>query len=474
MRRRQEKDSLGELSINDNLYYGIQTERARLNFPVSGRTVEVFPKMIWAITAVKKAAALANKEIGALEDEISIAICSAADEIMNGQFKEQFPIDIYHGGGGTSFNMNVNEVIANRANEILTGYKGYNKVHPNSHVNMGQSTNDVIPSALHIACYFCLQDLLPSLVRLSETLESKMNEFQHVVKLARTCLQDAVPITLGQQFSGYAHFVKRQIIELENLKSDCLLLTIGATAVGTQLGTSPGYLEKVYQHLSSIMGVTVQKTENFFDGLQNADVYVKISSVLKGIATGMSKIASDLRILSSGPRAGLGEMVLPAVQPGSSIMPGKVNPVIPEMVMQICFQIYGNDLAVTMAADRGELDLNVWEMLIMKNLIESCELLTNGIDLFNNKCIVGLQANIDVCKKQADSSLSISMVLESIVGYETANKLAQEAFENNMTIKEIAIFKKILSQEEAEVLLDPLTLTDSLKSSRLLESFKIS
>lgn len=471
MKMRQEKDALGTLELGD-VYYGIQTERARHNFSISDQTMENYPKLIWAVAAIKKAAALANLDIGALDKDSATAICIAADEIMRGHMESQFPINVYHGGGGTSLNMNVNEVLANRANEILTGRKGYDQVHPNTHVNMAQSTNDVIPSAIKIASFFYLKELLDSLDVIKKALSIKKEEFKEIVKIGRTCLQDAVPITLGQQFSGYHSFIERQIKEIEDVQSACLSVVIGATAVGTGIGAFPGYTEKVYSYLSQITEIPVVKEENFFDGLQNGDGYLKISSSLKCLATGLSKLASDLRLLSSGPRAGLAEITLPAVQPGSSIMPGKINPVIPEMVIQVCFEVYGNDQTITMAVDRGELELNVWEPIILKNLFESCTLLSNTINIFTEKCIEGIEANKEICKQQADASLSLSTVLASLFGYEIASDVAKEAYKRELTIKEITVEKGLLTKEEANTLLDPMTLTSLEVSSRVLSEFK--
>lgn len=381
---RTEKDMLGVMELEDSVYYGIQTARSIQNFAVSGRTISEYHYLLKCMAYIKKAAAMSNYDAGALEFERKVAICQAADEIISGEMKDQFKVDIYNAGGGISINMNINEVIANRANELITGHKGYDYINPNQHVNMSQSTNDVLPSAMKMACYFYLEDLLKNLILLEESLYKKSVEFANVVKIARTCLQDAVPITVGQQFSGYYSFIQRQIIEFKNLRNDCLKIVIGATAVGTGIGTTPGYTENMYKYLYELSGLPVVKAENFFDGLQNADIYVKISSVLKGLSTGLSKLASDLRLLSSGPRAGLSEMNLPAVQPGSSIMPGKVNPCIPEMIMQVCFDVYGNDNAITIAVDRGELDLNVWEPIIMKNIFDSFFILTNSNQFHNS------------------------------------------------------------------------------------------
>ncbi|MGG0287695.1 aspartate ammonia-lyase [Peribacillus butanolivorans] len=467
---RVEKDLIGEMEIDEDVYYGIQTVRACQNFSISGRTIELYPHLIRSMAYIKKAAAMSNQSVGVLDQEKKDVICQAVDEIVNGEMKNQFPVDIYQAGGGISINMNVNEVIANRANELLTGHKGYNCIHPNEHVNMSQSTNDVLPSAMKMACYFYIDDLLISLNKIECSLANKTEEFSGVVKIARTCLQDAVPITLGQQFSGYHSFIKRQIEEMKKLQKNCLSIVIGATAVGTGIGAAPGYTKKIYEYLPEVSHLAVIKVDNFFDGLQNADIYLKISSCLKGLSSGLSKMASDLRLLSSGPRAGFAEINLPAVQPGSSIMPGKINPCIPEMMMQVCFDVYGNDQAITFAVDRGELDLNIWEPIILKNIFDSFSILTNCITLFTEKCLNGIKANKTVCLKNAENSLSLSVVISSIFGYQVANNIASEAYEKNLTVKEVAVEKGLLNEAEAAELLNPENLTDAVKMHHLLNS----
>ncbi|PKF88591.1 aspartate ammonia-lyase [Bacillus sp. BA3] len=467
---RVEKDLIGVLEIDEDVYYGIQTARACQNFSISGLTIELYPHLIKSMAYIKKAAALSNHSVGALDPEKKDVICQAIDEIVNGEMVNQFPVDIYHAGGGISINMNVNEVIANRANELLTGYKGYDCIHPNEHVNMSQSTNDVLASAMKMACFFYIDDLLISLNKIERTLANKTDEFSGVVKIARTCLQDAVPITLGQQFSGYHSFIKRQIIEMKKRQKDCLSIVIGATAVGTGIGVAPGYTEKMYEYLPEISQVAVIKMDNFFDGLQNADIYIKISSCLKGLSSGLSKMASDLRLLSSGPRAGFAEIILPAVQPGSSIMPGKINPCIPEMMMQVCFDVYGNDQAITFAVDRGELDLNIWEPIILKNIFDSFSILTKCITLFTEKCLNGIEANKMVCLNNAESSLSLSVVISSLFGYQAANEVALAAYERKLTVREVAVEKGFLSEAEAAELLNPANLIDSVKMQHLLNS----
>lgn len=465
---RIEHDCLGELQIPEKVYYGIQTQRAKNNFDVSGHTFEEYPVFIRSIAAIKKAAAMANRDIGMLNSEVTGAICQAADEILDGSFIGEFPIDVFQGGGGTSTNMNVNEVIANRANEILTGNKGYDTVHPNSHVNMGQSTNDVIPSAMTLSCYLYVKELIASLEHLEKCLKKKEEEFKSVVKVSRTCIQDAVPITLGQEFSGYRSFILRHIALAKESAEECTILTLGATASGTSLGAFPGYINKVYENLGTVTGVPVRKNENFFDGMQNGDAYVRISGVLKSLATGLGKMARDFRIMSSGPRAGFKEIELPPVQPGSSIMPGKINPVMPELINQICYQVCGNDFAITMAAEGGELDLNVWEPVIIKCISESFRLLTNGSRLFADLCVAGIKPNTSVCQSYAESSIAISTVISALFGYEAGTKIAQEAFATGESVKEVSIKNGLLTREEADILMDPLMLTDYEQSSKVI------
>lgn len=468
MEFRTEHDLIGELEVPVDAYYGIQTERARRHFDVSGQTIGDYPGFIRAIAAIKKAAALANMEVGALAADVAEAICAAADEVMLGRLQSHFPMDIFQGGGGTSANMNVNEVIANRANEILTGHKGYERVHPNTHVNMGQSTNDVIPAAMHICFIGYLDDLSESLRYLETVLIQKTEEFSSIVTVSRTCVQDAVPITLGQKFSGYRSFVSRHVALVEEVAKSCATLPLGATAVGTGLGTFPGYMDRVYPHLAAITGIPVVMDENFFDALPNGDAYLKVSSVLKSVATGLGKMARDLRLLSSGPRAGFREIELPAVQPGSSIMPGKINPVIPELMNQITYQVCGNDFAVTMAVEGGELDLNVWEPVIVKCVAESSRLLVHGIRQLTDHCVAGIVANEAVCRTYAESALAISTVVSAVLGYEQGTKVATFAHRKGLSVKEAVVALGIMSPEEAEKIMDPLMLTDYRKSSEII------
>ena len=467
---RKEHDCVGEMELDDALYYGIQTERARRNFPVSGQTYESYPLYLKAIALIKKAAASANKKIGALPADKADAICKAADEIISGKMKGMFPIDVF--SGGTSVNMNVNEVIANRANELLTGHKGYDAIHPNTHVNMGQSTNDVIPSAISLSSYMYFDELIPVLQKLSQTLLEKSIEFASVVKIGRTCLQDAVPITLGQEFSGYHSLIERQISLCRTTQKACAQLPLGGTAIGTCLGTFPGYLPEVYRSLAAISHIPVTPKENIIDGYQNDDGVLMISAAIKSTAASLSKISRDFRLMSSGPRAGLNEIHLPSLQPGSSIMPGKINPVIPEMMIHLCYQIYGNDLAIAMSVEAGELDLNVWDAPMRKCLQESFLLLIRSIPIFTERCAAGITANESTCRQYAENSLSNATVISAIYGYEIGTSVVKEAYTNQESIKAVAIRRKLFSAAEAEEMLNPLLLTQPEECSKKINAFK--
>jgi aspartate ammonia-lyase len=467
---RYESDSLGTLPISDEAYYGIQTLRGVENSQVSSSTIADYPRLLASLAMVKKAAALTNAEIGTITKPVADAICQAADEVIAGKFdKSQFPVDVYNAGGGISTHMNINEVIANRANEIITGHKGYEIVHPNNHVNAGQSTNDVLPTAMSITLYFEVVELIDSLKLLEATLSAKINEYRDVVKLARTCIQDAVPITFGQEFSAYLAGVQRGIARLEKVADECLEVPIGATAVGTGLGANIGYADRIYHYLREVTGLEIRKHPNFFDALQNGDIYQLLSTTFKALATGLSKMARDLRILSSGPRTGMKEIILPAIQPGSSFMPGKVNPTMPEFMNQIAYQVCGNDVTVTMAVEGAELDLNIWESLIAKNLFESCQLLKKGIPLFTEKCIKGIEVRTEECRNQAENSLALSAIVGSVYGYEVGAKVAKYAYKNSKSVKQSVIDLKVMPEALADELLDPLMLTDASRSAAIAQ-----
>ncbi|WP_112360977.1 lyase family protein [Rhizobium sp. SJZ105] len=469
---RLEEDALGTRLMPAALAYGIQTARAVENFSISGRTIADIEGFIPAIIAIKQAAARANCRAGDLDPQIAGAIEMAASEhaVMPG--RQDFPVDIYHGGGGTAANMNVNEVLANRASEILTGRKGQDPVHANTHVNMAQSTNDVIPSAMKMAVGGELAGLRAGLGSLVDALRVKENAFRDVVKLGRTCLQDALPVTFGQQFSGYSAAFERQMVGMSGLEDVCLRLPLGATAVGTAFGASQAYRRFVFEELQALTGKSYQPEENFFDALQNADDWVRISAALKAIALTLSKFAADLRLMSSGPRAGLAEVTLPAVQPGSSIMPGKVNPVMPEMMMQVSFRVIGNDATVTRAAE-GELDLNVWESIILEAISESIRLMRRAIPLFVSHCISGIIVNTERGLSDASGSLALSTALVAIYGYPAASAVAKHAATNGLSVREASVACGLMTRAEADLLFsDVAAFADPDRTEQRIASFR--
>ena len=466
---RTEHDFLGSMELDDSVYYGIQTVRGLGLSGLTGRSIaQATPELVHFCAAIKKAAALANAEIGGLDNSVRDAIVRACDEVMAGRLADQFPTDVFTGGGGISINMNVNEVIANRANEIITGSKGSDAVHPNSHVNMCQSTNDVIPAAMLLAFRSLLLGLATETEALRQTFLAKADEFKDVCKLGRTCLQDALPMTLGQEFSGYAAFAGRHVSLLGAAADACLALPLGATAIGTGVGALPGYREGVYRHLRDITAWPLRPEENLFDALQNADGYVRLSAVVKSLAVGLGKIAADLRLLSSGPRGGFGEIRLPAVTPGSSIMPGKINPILPELMRQVSFQICGNDVAVSMAAENGELELNVWESVILRCLADSCMLLSRSIPLFRDKCVAGIDADAAVCLEQAEASTATAALVAAVFGYETGCDVAREAVDTGKKIVQVVIDRGMLGEQAARDLLNPANLIDGGAMERVV------
>ncbi len=472
MATRIERDCLGEMEIPDDLYYGIQTTRVMGVSGVLGEKVIKYPYLHRALTQMKKAAALANAEIGALSPEIAQAIAWACDQVLTGKYDDQFPLDMFQGGGYTCVNMNINEVVGNLANEHLTGHKGQDKVHPNTHVNMGQSTNDVVTSAEHLCIYPALDLLAPELDKLADAFQRKADEFADVVKVGRTCLQDAVPLTLGQEFGGYAEFCRRQAANIHGLRDECFELIVGATAVGTGMGAAPGYQEAFYKHLSAQLGENVRSTKNLFDGMQNDDFCVKVSAAVKQAACGISKIAKDLRIMSSGPRAGFGEITLPSLSPGSSIMPGKINPILPELVSQVAQQTCGNDVVISMAFEQGELEISVWAPTLYKNLFESFDLLTKVIPLFIEKCINGIEANRERCSKEARETIALSTVVAATLGYLEGVKVSHYAQEHNLAVADAVLEMGIMTKEEADLLLDPALLVDPARMSEAIAKWK--
>jgi fumarate hydratase class II len=460
---RIEKDFLGDLKVPKEAYWGVQTQRAIENFPISG--IRFGRQFIYALGLIKKAAAETNIELGLLDSKIGRAIVKAADEVMEGKLDAQFPLDVFQTGSGTSTNMNANEVIANRANESLghpLGEKG--PVHPNDHVNMGQSSNDVIPTGIHVAALIAIdRDLLPALRELEQSLSKKAKDFDPIVKAGRTHLMDATPIRLGQEFSGYESQIDHGIRRISAARGSLAELAIGGTAVGTGINAHPEFPGRVVEKISAATNTKFRVADNHFEAQMAQDALVEASGAIRTVAVSMLKIANDLRWLSSGPHTGLREINLPAVQPGSSIMPGKVNPVIPEAVMQVAVMVIGNDVAIGVANTHSNLDLSTMMPVMSQRLSQNIELLSNVARVFAQKCIEGISANVDVLQHYAESSPAIATKLNPIIGYEKAAEIAKEAGKTGKTVKQIVIEKGILPAEEAEKILDPRHLTQSSK-----------
>lgn len=458
-RYRIEEDLIGAKEVPDDVYYGVQTVRAKENFHITGYTIE--KEIIVAIAYVKKAAAIANMETGHLEHTIGEFIKKAADEIIEGKWHDQFIVDPIQGGAGTSINMNANEVIANRALELMGKEKGdYDLIHPNIHVNMAQSTNDAFPTAVHLATIHLLENLKRTMHSLHQTFEEKGTEFDEVIKMGRTHLQDAVPIRLGQEFQSYGRVLSRDMKRLESLYDSLLEVNLGATAVGTGLNADPDYMKKAVEVLSEETGIPFRNADHLIDATQNTDAYTAISSVLKIHMMNMSKISNDLRMMASGPRTGLAEINLPARQPGSSIMPGKINPVICEVVNQVAFQVAGNDQTICMASEAGQFELNVMEPVLIYNLHQSLTIVQRVLDTFNDYCLKGIEANIDVCKAYVENSIGVITALNPHVGYKTATKVAKEALETSVPIRDIILKEGILSESAVDQILDSFEMTN--------------
>ncbi|MBI5048581.1 MAG: aspartate ammonia-lyase [Deltaproteobacteria bacterium] len=456
---RTERDPLGEKDVLINAYYGIQTARAIENFPISGITPK--KEFITATAMVKRATAIANMTNDNLDKKIGKAIVMAADEIINGRLHKEFIVDVYQAGAGTSHNMNANEVIANRAIEILGGKKGnYKLVHPNDHVNMSQSTNDTVPTGMRIAGLFMTHKLLAELRLLENTLTAKAKEFDGIIKSGRTHLQDAVPIRLGQEFHAYGKTIAKGIKRIEAAEASLKELGIGATAAGTGINTHPNYRKEVIQALRHVTGIKgLRPADDMLEAINSMADFVNLSSALRGLAIELIRIANDLRLLSSGPRTGFAEITLPPVQPGSSIMPGKVNPVMAEMLNMVSFQVMGNDLTIAMAAQAGQLELNVMMPVINHNMLQSLEILKNSVKAFTDRCVKGIKANKTRCREMAEKSVGIATVLNPFVGYQAAASVAKEAVAGGKTIKEIVLRNGILSKKEIEKILDTMAMT---------------
>ena len=455
-RTRKEHDLLGYRDVPDEYYYGVQTLRAMENFNITGVTLNFYPYLVESLAIVKMAAAKANYDLGLLDKSVADAIVRACNEIVNGRFIYHFTVDMIQGGAGTSTNMNANEVIANRALEILGYEKGqYEYCHPNNHVNLSQSTNDAYPTAIKIALIKSNDKLVTVLKEIIEALNQKAKEFAHIIKMGRTQLQDAVPMTLGQTFEAYATTLEEEVERLNQNSKLFLEVNMGATAIGTGINSDPDYCGKVIKYLKEFTGMDIVRAKNLVEATSDTGSFVMYSSALKRLAIKLSKMSNDLRLLSSGPRAGINEINLPAMQPGSSIMPGKVNPVIPEVVNQIAFKVIGNDLTVSQAAEAGQLELNVMEPVIVQSILESIEMLKNGMDVLNHKCIQGITANEKRCREMVENSIGLVTALNPVLGYEISSRLAKEALENNRSVYELVLEQNLLSKEELEEIMKP-------------------
>src|SRR3974390_256493 len=457
---RREHDSLGERDVPNHAYYGVQSVRAIENFPFSGIRVGHYEHFVCALACVKKAAALANAELGVLDRKIADAIAKACDEILAGKLHEQFMVDMIQGGAGTSTNMNANEVIANRALELLGHAKGeYQFCHPNDHVNCSQSTNDAYPTAIKVGVWFTLRDTVSALRELKMALEAKAREFAEVIKMGRTENQDAVPMTLGQEFSAYAVMIGEGMRHLEGAGDELLETNMGATAIGTGLNSPPGYAPLCTKKLAEISGAPVRLAQNLVEATQDSGEFALMSGAMKTAAVQLSKICNDLRWLSSGPRCGLYEIRLPAMQPGSSIMPGKVNPVVPEVVSQICFQIIGNDVTASMASEASELELNMAEPIIAFNLFFGLLLLRNAAIVLASRCIAGIEPNRERCRDYVQNSIGLVTALNPVLGYEKSAAIAKEALKTGGSVYGLVIAKGWLTKEKLDELLKPENMT---------------
>ncbi|WP_436416095.1 aspartate ammonia-lyase [Petrimonas sp.] len=453
---RSEHDLIGDMEIPVEFYFGVQTMRALENFEISRSKLYHYPQFILGLADVKAAAALANHDLGLLDTAITNAIVEACTEIKNGKLHDQFVVDMVQGGAGTSTNMNANEVIANRALEIMGYEKGdYKHCHPNNHVNLSQSTNDAYPTALKIAIYRSIGELIKAVEKLIIAFEEKGVAFAQVIKMGRTQLQDAVPMTLGQEFNAFAATLKEEVNRLTQNRLLLLETNMGATAIGTGINSDPEYTPICTRHLAKISGIDVVAAENLIEATSDTGVFIMNSSVIKRLAVKLSKICNDLRLLSSGPRTGLNEINLPPMQPGSSIMPGKVNPVIPEVVNQIAYKVVGNDLTVTMASEAGQLQLNVMEPIIAYSIMESIEMLINGINTLRSKCIVGITANEERLKEMVLNSIGLVTALNPYLGYENSTKVAAEALQTGRGVYDIVLEHKLIDKDKLDEILKP-------------------
>ena len=453
---RVEKDLLGERKVPVSALYGIQTMRGQENFPITDIPLSSYPNLIRGLAFVKKACALANCDLGLLDEERCRLIMAACDEILEGSHYEHFVVDMMQGGAGTSTNMNANEVIANRALELSGRERGdCSYIHPNNHVNLSQSTNDVYPTAFRLGIRFALKRLFLAVDYLADAFESKAEEFADIIKMGRTQLQDAVPMTLGQEFQAFADTLREDVLRLREAESLLEEVNMGATAIGTGISTVPGYAEKVRHHLEAVSGLRILTAANLFEATQDTGALVQLSGTLKRTATKLSKICNDLRLLSSGPRAGLGEINLPPLQPGSSIMPGKVNPVVPEVVNQVAFEVIGNDVTITMAAEAGQLQLNVMEPVIVWSLFKSINHMRQACIVLKERTVDGITTNPEVCRGYVDRSIGVVTALLPVIGYAHATELAKEALHSTKSVRELVLEKGLLTEEQVDFYLDP-------------------
>jgi len=455
---RIESDSLGEMEVPADAYWGAQTQRAVENFPISGRGFQ--PAFVHALGTVKKAAAQANRDLGTVPEDKAEAIIAAADEVIAGEHDDQFPVDVFQTGSGTSTNMNANEVVANRATEIYGGEVGTREIHPNDHVNFGQSSNDVIPTAMHVAALVAVEkDVGPALETLVGALEAKETEFDGVVKTGRTHLQDATPVRLGQEFGGYRAQVEKGLARVENTKTHLRELALGGTAVGTGLNTHPEFPELAAEYISEETDVQFREADNHFEAQAAHDAMSEAHGALRTVAGSLNKIANDLRLLASGPRNGLGEIEQPENQPGSSIMPGKINPVVAESINQVHKQVVGHDAAISSGAAEGQIDLNLYKPVLAFDFLESATLIANGSEAFAEKFVAKLEANEAHCESQVERSMALATALNPAIGYDKASKVAKKAIAEDKTVREVAIEEGYLTEAEADEVLDPEKMT---------------
>ena len=455
---RIEKDMVGSHEIPEGAYYGLQSLRAAENFKITG--TGLIPEFIESMAEIKKAAARTNCEIGKLDAARADAIIRACDEVLSGKLRDQFITDAVQGGAGTSANMNMNEVIANRAIEIMGGQKGdYTVIHPNDHVNMAQSTNDVIPTAGKMTVIKLIRGAIAQTKRLIDALTAKEKEFDHILKMGRTQMQDAVPIRLGQEFGAYRSVIQRSYNRLLTIPEELMYVNMGGTAIGTCINADPNYVKRIVPALAEISALNLKSAPNLIDATQNLDGFVSVSATLKTVAINLSKIANDLRIMSSGPRTGFHEINLPPRQNGSSIMPGKVNPVIPEVVSQVAFSIVGNDMCIGMAAEAGQLELNAFEPVIFYKLFESIRMLTGAVQTFVDNCVAGITANEAHCEDLVNHSIGIITALCPYIGYTAAADIAKSAMRKNISVREELVERKIMKPEDIEKYMDPYAMT---------------